>query len=47
MTGDDTPDRVPGMHGCWEPLWLVDGIDSGHDPAGGAPFCRALRMVRD
>lgn len=33
--------------GCWEPLWRVEGIASGHDPAGEAPFCRALRMVRD
>ncbi len=34
-------------HGCWEPLWRIEGIDSGHDPDGRAPFCRALRMVRD
>jgi hypothetical protein len=43
-------DRVRALlqeHGCWEPLWRVDGIASGHDPAGQAPFCRALRMVRD
>ena len=35
------------QHGCWEPLWRVEGIDSGHDRAGEAPFCQALRMVRD
>jgi len=34
-------------HGCWEPLWRVEQLDSGHDPEGTAPFCRALRMVRD
>ncbi len=34
-------------HGCWEPLWRVKDIDSGHDPAGEAPFCRVTRMVRD
>lgn len=33
--------------GCWEPLWRVRGLDSGHDGAGGAPFCRVTRMVRD
>ncbi len=34
-------------HGCWEPLWSVARLDSGHDPAGQAPFCRVTRMVRD
>jgi glutathione S-transferase len=34
-------------HRCWEPLWSVDALRSGHDPAGEAPFCPALRMVRD
>ncbi len=34
-------------HGCWEPLWRPDGIRSGHDPRGEAPFCRVTRMVRD
>jgi glutathione S-transferase len=34
-------------HRCWEPLWRVEAIDSGHDRAGEAPFCQALRMVRD
>lgn len=34
-------------HGCWEPMWRVDGLASGHDPAGQAPFCRVTRMVRD
>jgi hypothetical protein len=34
-------------HDCWQPLWRVVGIDSGHDRAGEAPFGRALRMVRD
>jgi glutathione S-transferase len=34
-------------HGCWEPLWSASKLDSGHDPAGQAPFCRTLRMVRD
>ena len=34
-------------HGCWSPLWSVGDLASGHDPAGEAPFCRALRMVRD
>ncbi len=33
--------------GCWEPLWRVGELRSGHDPLGEAPFCRALRMVRD
>lgn len=34
-------------HGCWEPLWRIDGLASGHDPDGTAPFCRVTRMVRD
>ena len=34
-------------HGCWEPMWSVERLDSGHDPAGTAPFCRVTRMVRD
>jgi glutathione S-transferase len=34
-------------HGCWEPLWRVGALASGHDPAGQAPFCRVTRMVRD
>lgn len=33
--------------GCWEPLWRVHGLASGHDPQGVAPFCRVTRMVRD
>lgn len=46
----DEADRVGDLlraHNCWEPLWRVDGISSGHDPGGEAPFCRANRMVRD
>jgi glutathione S-transferase len=39
--------EVLSDHGGWEPLWRVDRIASGHDPAGTAPFCRAHRMVRD
>lgn len=34
-------------HGCWEPLWRSASLRSEHDPAGEAPFCRALRMVQD
>jgi glutathione S-transferase len=34
-------------HGCWKPLWRAEGIRSGHDPRGEAPFCRVTRMVRD
>ncbi|HWE33174.1 MAG TPA: glutathione S-transferase family protein [Solirubrobacteraceae bacterium] len=34
-------------HRCWEPLWRIDGVRSGHDPDGTAPFCQATRMVRD
>jgi len=34
-------------HGCWEPLWRVRGLTSGHDRDGEAPFCRVTRMVRD
>ncbi len=34
-------------HGCWQPLWSVEHLASGHDPAGQAPFCRVHRMVRD
>ncbi len=34
-------------HGCWEPLWRERELASGHDHLGQAPFCRALRMVRD
>jgi hypothetical protein len=34
-------------HGCWRPLWSVEHLASGHDPARQAPFCRATRMVRD
>jgi hypothetical protein len=33
--------------GCFEPLWRVRGLDSGHDRAGEAPFCAVTRMVRD
>ncbi len=40
-------ERLLRDSGCWEPLWRVEPIASGHDPAGEAPFCRALRMVRD
>lgn len=43
-------DRVRSIleqHGCWEPLWRIEPIASGHDPRGEAPFCSALRMVRD
>jgi glutathione S-transferase len=35
------------QHRCWTALWSVADLNSGHDPAGEAPFCRALRMVRD
>jgi glutathione S-transferase len=35
------------QHGCWEPMWRVHPLASGHDPAGTAPFCRSMRMVRD
>ncbi len=48
------PDRARGpleqllrAHGCWEAIWQPPRIDSGHDPEGTAPFCRASRMVRD
>jgi glutathione S-transferase len=34
-------------NGCWEPLWRVQTLASGHDPAGEAPFCSVTRMVRD
>jgi len=34
-------------HGCWAPLWSVRSLSSGHDPLRQAPFCSALRMVRD
>lgn len=34
-------------HGCWEPLWRVEPLASGHDPGAEAPFCRVSRMVRD
>ena len=27
-------------HACWEPLWRIDGLASGHDPGGTAPFCK-------
>lgn len=43
-------DEVKGLleaHGCWQPMWSVKHLASGHDPDGQAPFCRALRMVRD
>jgi glutathione S-transferase len=46
----DAADQVRAIleqHGCWELLWSAGGLASGHDPAGEAPFCRALRMVRD
>jgi glutathione S-transferase len=33
--------------GCWERLWRIDGLASGHDPDGTAPFCKVTRMVRD
>jgi glutathione S-transferase len=29
-------------HGCWEPLWRIDALASGYDPAGAAPFARGL-----
>jgi glutathione S-transferase len=47
---DDAAGEVRALleeHGCWEPLWRVPALASGHDPAGTAPFCRATRMVRD
>ena len=25
-------------HGCWEPLWRMARLDSGHDPDGQVPF---------
>ncbi len=31
-------------HGCWEPLWRVTDVRSGHDPDGQAPFGRGLRV---
>lgn len=34
-------------YACWEPLWRTPAPASGHDPRGEAPFCPALRMVRD
>ena len=34
-------------HGCWEPLWRVDGFRNDHDPDDEAPFCSVTRMVRD
>ncbi len=43
----DTVRALLQEHGCWQPLWSVGELASGHDPAGEAPFCRALRMVRD
>jgi len=33
-------------HGCWEPLWRIDGRASGHDPAREAPFSSGLRVFR-
>jgi glutathione S-transferase len=35
------------QHDCWEAIWRVGDLASGHDPANEAPFCQALRMVRD
>ena len=32
---------------CWEPLWRVSALHSGHDRAGDAPFCKVTRMGRD
>ena len=34
-------------HGCWEPLWRVRGLASGHDAGREAPFCGVTRMVSD
>lgn len=31
-------------HGCWEPLWRVKALASGHDPKGEAPFAAGLRV---
>ncbi len=33
--------------GCLEPMWREEGLASGHDDGGEAPFCRVTRMVRD
>ena len=33
--------------GCWEPLWRVPGLASGHDAGHEVPFCRVTRMVSD
>ena len=33
--------------GCWEPLWRVGDLASGHDTGAQAPFCRVTRMVSD
>jgi glutathione S-transferase len=31
-------------HGCWEPLWRVRDVRSGHDPERRAPFARGLKV---
>ncbi len=35
--------RLEGS-GAWEPLWRTDGLASGHDPDGDAPFCAGQRV---
>jgi hypothetical protein len=30
--------------GAWEPLWRTDGLASGHDPDGEAPFGAGRRV---
>ena len=46
-TARDATEALLRRLGCWEPLWRAPEPASGHDPRGEAPFCRALRMVRD
>ncbi len=33
-------------HGCWEPLWRVEGAESGLDPEGRAPFAPGEPVYR-
>ena len=31
-------------YGCWEPLWRVQDVRSGHDPDRQAPFTPGLKV---
>jgi len=43
-TARDAARALLERHGCWEPLWRLQGVQSGHDPERRAPFARGLKV---